>query len=108
MAWKNDAEKRRQDAEHYRAPEFVKNKPIVKRRANGRCECQGQCGKHAACGRRSSRIEVDHTVPLAIRIDHSLGNLAGLCPECHRAKTARDSHAARQAKRPAPRPRTQW
>jgi 5-methylcytosine-specific restriction endonuclease McrA len=99
MAWSNDPEKRRRDAEHYRNPEFVRNKPLVVRRANGRCE---------QCGKRASRIEVDHTVPLSVRVDHSLGNLRGLCTECHQVKTAKDSHAGRQAKRPAPRPRTQW
>jgi 5-methylcytosine-specific restriction endonuclease McrA len=98
MAWENSPEKRARDAEHYRHPEYVRNRPLALRRANGRCE---------KCGRRA-RLQVDHKTPLAILVDHSLANLWGLCGTCHSAKTAADSHAARQAKRPAPRPRTQW
>lgn len=105
MAWEKDAEARRRDAEHYRHPEYVRNRPIVLRRAAGKCE---------QCGKRTSRLQVDHRVPLSVRVDHSLGNLWALCGpssgpgSCHAAKTARDSNAARQAKRPAPRPKTQW
>jgi 5-methylcytosine-specific restriction enzyme A len=103
VPWNNDdPDKRRRDAEHYRDPEYLRNKPVVLRRAGGRCE---------QCGKRTSRLQVDHRVPLAIRVDHSVANLWALCSgpgSCHAAKTAQDSHAARRAKRPAPRPRTVW
>lgn len=103
VPWRNDDPgKRRQDAERYRDPEFVRNRALVLRRANGRCE---------GCGKRTGCLQVDHIVPLAVRVDHSVGNLQALCSgpgSCHATKSARDSHEARQAKRPAPRPRTQW
>jgi 5-methylcytosine-specific restriction endonuclease McrA len=98
VAWKNDPDKRRLDREHYQHPEYVRNRPVVLRRAGGRCE---QCGRRAL-------LQVDHKTPLAILVDHSLANLWALCGPCHAAKTARDSHAARRAERPAPRPRTVW
>lgn len=105
MPWKNDdPAKRRRDAEVYRNPEFVRNRAVVLRRAGGRCE---QCGKRAA------RLQVDHRTAVSAtgRPDHSVANLQALCSgpgSCHSAKTAQESHAARQAKRPAPRPRTRW
>ena len=104
MPWRNDPGKRRRDAETYGDPEYRRNRAIVLRRAGGRCE---QCGKRAA------RLEVDHIAAVSAtgRPDHSLGNLQALCSgpgSCHSAKTAQDSHAARRARRPAPRPRTRW
>jgi hypothetical protein len=100
MPWSNDPAKRQRDAEVYQDPEFVRNKAVVLRRAAGRCE---QCG-----ARR--RLQVDHRTPVWIRLDHSLGNLWGLCLPCHQAKSAAEGHDARRRKpkRPAPRPRTQW
>ena len=102
MPWRNDPEKRRRDAKVYQDPEFVRNRAIVRRRAGGRCE---------QCGRTGRRLQVDHVVPVAVRVDHSLANLQALCSgpgSCHAAKTARDSHARRSAARPSPTPRTIW
>jgi len=85
----NTPAKRRRDAEVYRDPEFVRDRAIVLRRAGGRCE---------ECGRRG-RLQVDHITPVAVRVDHSLGNLQALCSgpgSCHAAKTARDSNATRR------------
>ena len=102
MTWKNDTASRQRDAERYRDPQYVRNSAIVRRRANGICE---QCG-------RRGRIQVDHKIPLAVRIDHSLANLWALCEPCHRSKTARDSrHAPRRPADPGfdnDRPRTQF
>jgi hypothetical protein len=92
VPWRNGPEKRRQDAARYRDPEYLKNKPLVLRRANGRCE---RCGKR-------TRLQVDHIIPLAVQVDHSLPNLMALCcgpGSCHAAKTARDSHAGQRRQR---------
>ena len=102
MPWRNDPEKRRRDAAIYQDPEFVKNRAIVRRRADGRCD---------RCGRRGRRIQVDHIVPVASGGGHGLDNLQALCSgpgSCHAAKTARESHAHRSAGRPSPTPRTIW
>jgi len=106
VAWSTDPEKRAKDVATYGSAEYRRNASIVRRRAGGKCE---------KCGRRARRLEVDHRVPVSATgvPDHSLANLWLLCADpgtnsCHGAKTAQESHAARQAKRPAPRPRTQW
>jgi len=104
MPWRNqDPAKRQQDAARYRDPEYLRNRRLVLRRANGRCE---------QCGRRTSRLQVDHIIPLAVRIDHSLANLQALCSgpgSCHATKTARDSRGHRQQRDPAfTASRTRW
>lgn len=102
MPWQNDPDKRRRDRETYEDPEFIKNRAIVRRRANGRCE---------RCGRTGRRIQVDHVVPRSQGGGHGLDNLQALCSgpgSCHAAKTARESHATRRPERPAPTPRTVW
>lgn len=94
MPWSNDPEKRKRDQE------FVRNRPVVLRWAGGRCE---QCG-----ARRP--LQVDHRVPVYIRVDRSLGNLWALCLPCHQVKSAADGHDPRRQRkpRPSPRPRTVW
>lgn len=104
MPWQNgDPAKRQQDRDRYQDPEFIRNRKVVLRRAAGKCE---------ECGRRG-RLQVDHRVPLSVRVDHSLGNLRALCcgpASCHSRKTAAEGHEARrrQAGRPSPTPRTVW
>jgi 5-methylcytosine-specific restriction endonuclease McrA len=105
MPWPNqDPAKRQQDRERYTDPEFVRNRKIVLRQASGRCQ---------QCGTTRRRLQVDHVVPLSVRVDHSLGNLRALCSgpgSCHARKTAAEGHAARGrgAQRPAARPRAWW
>jgi HNH endonuclease len=103
MPWRNqDPGKRRQDAERYRDPEYLRNRKVVLRRAAGRCE---QCS-------RRGRLQVDHITPLAVRVDHSLANLQALCSgpgSCHARKTARDSQGHRRPQDPAfTTSRTRW
>jgi 5-methylcytosine-specific restriction endonuclease McrA len=106
MPWRNDPDKRRRDNEHYRDPEFVRNRIVVLRRAGGRCE---------QCSKRTRRLQVDHKVPLSVRIDHSLGNLWALCSgpgSCHAKKTAQEGRGYRGGKRreiePPLQSRTVW
>ena len=106
MPWENDdPAKRRRDAERYRDPVYLRNKPVVLRRANGRCE---------QCGKRTTRLQVDHKTPLSVRIDHSLANLWALCSgpgSCHAAKSSREGGQARRARPRDPdftTPNTPW
>jgi 5-methylcytosine-specific restriction enzyme A len=99
-----DPAKRRQDGQRYRDPEYLANRALVLRRAGGRCE---------QCGKATRRLQVDHIMPLSVRVDHSLGNLQALCSgpgSCHARKSSAEGRAAQRGKpkRPAPTPRTQW
>lgn len=44
----------------------------------------------ASCGERAAE-ELDHVVPLHRGGSNDASNLQGLCPECHRRKTATDT-----------------
>lgn len=112
MPWNNTPDKRRQDQATYGDPEYVKNRRIVMRRANGRCECSGDCGGHEGlCGRRDRRLQCDHIIPASVTVDHSLGNLRAICAgpgSCHARKSAREGGRKGPAADPEPTPRTQW
>lgn len=64
----------------------------VMQRDGGRCRWRLPSGKR--CPRRAT--DVDHRVR---GDDHSLANLQALCPDHHKAKTAREAAAGRRAKR---------
>lgn len=112
MAWRKTAADRQKDDRIYRDPEYVRNRAIVMRRANGRCECPGDCGGHEGpCGRRDRRIQCDHINPASKGADHSLANLRGLCSgpgSCHARKSAAEGGPARQRGDPDFTPRTKW
>jgi 5-methylcytosine-specific restriction enzyme A len=106
MPWKNgDPEKRRRDQQVYGDREYQRNRKIVLRRANGRCE---------QCGTRSRRLQVDHIVPLSAGGTHDASNLQVLCSgpgSCHARKSAAEGGRSRSRKPsadPEPRPRTAW
>lgn len=115
MAWNKTAEGRRRDAATYQDPEYLRNRPIVMRRANGRCECPGDCGlEHRnPCGRRDLRIQCDHIIPRTRGGGNELANLRGICSgtgSCHAKKTAREGGGYRNPSQadPDPSPRTRW
>lgn len=84
-------------------------------RANGRCECDGRCGRASWHLGRDSRCEARHDQPLpkgwrviltTAHLDHDPsncddGNLMAMCQGCHLAYDA-DHHAeTRRARRNA-------
>ena len=73
----------------------------VKRRAGGRCECDGTaCGRDHLDGRCLEKgTDCDHK---GDRLDHRDSNLQWLCSDCHDLKTVRE----READRPRIKPRT--
>lgn len=101
MPWRDRTpEQRRRDNATYASPEYLRNRKLALRRANGRCE---------RCGRRA-RLQVDHVIPVAQGGSHALANLQALCSgpgSCHAHKTAVESHD-REPADPQPRPRTVW
>lgn len=110
MPWDNSPEKRRQDAAFYSDPTYRRNRAIVKRRANGRCE---------ECGHRHDRLQCDHAIPHTKGGSHGVENLRMLCAgdgscKCHERKTAgegggfRSNPGRRAARDPKPSPRTKW
>ena len=113
MPWDNTPGKRRQDAQTYGDPVYIRNREAARRRAGGRCECQGKCGNHTGpCGRRDRRLQCDHIIPRTQGGSHALANLQMLCSgdgSCHAAKTAQEGGGYRkQAGDPQPRRRTAW
>lgn len=115
MPWDNSPEKRRRDARVYQDPEYVRNRELARQRAGGRCECQGDCGRHQGpCGRRDRRLQCDHDTPVSRGGGHELANLRmlgagdGTC-KCHERKTAQEGGGFRNPKGdPEPSPRTAW
>ena len=109
MPWSNDREARRRSDETYNDPEYRKNRAIVRRRANGRCE---------QCGHKHPRTQCDHKRNSAGlgKPDHSLANLWMLCAgegscKCHEKKTAQEGGGYRQSRAapdPGVQPRTKW
>lgn len=111
MAWKKTDADRAADAAFYSDPAYKRNKAIVRRRANGRCE---QCGhRHPT--------QCDHIIPRTKGGGHALDNLRMLCSgdgtcKCHEAKTATEGGGFRNPENkenrtprdPKPRPRTNW
>jgi 5-methylcytosine-specific restriction endonuclease McrA len=104
VPWRNDPAKRARDAKHYRDPEYLANRPLALARAKGRCE---------QCGATKRPLQVDHKVPLSVRVDHSLSNLTVLCSgpaSCHARKSAREGNEARRSRSADPKPSspTRW
>ena len=56
------------------------------------------CRQCQAAGRVSASTEVDHIVPRSRGGASVRENLAGICRDCHRAKTAAESLTARKAR----------
>ena len=107
MPWANDADARRQAAAIYGDPEYVKNRKIARRRADGRCE---------SCRHRHPRLQCDHKINAASegKPDHTLGNLQMLCAgpgscKCHEKKTSAEGSAGKlQSCDPPAQARTEW
>lgn len=108
MTWRKSAADRRRDAQVYQDPVYRRNRAIVMARANGRCECPGDCGAHEGpCGRRDRRIQCDHVIPVSKGGGHDLANLRAVCagpprpdgtPTCHAKKTAQEGGGYRAPK----------
>jgi len=58
----------------------------------------------AECGVLTTRVELDHIVPLGLDGTEDRANLQTLCPPCHRLKTTADQHAIRERQRDEGRP----
>jgi len=110
MAWKKTAADRKAEDAFYNDPTYRRNKAIVKRRANGRCQ---------GCNHRHDRLECDHIIPRVKGGTHALENLMMRCAgdgtcKCHEAKTAtegrgfRANGGDRAPRDPKPKPRTNW
>jgi 5-methylcytosine-specific restriction endonuclease McrA len=112
MTWEKTDADRKADAAFYSDPLYRRNKAIVKRRANGRCE---------DCGHRHDRLQCDHVIPRTKGGTHAIGNLRMLCSgdgtcRCHEKKTAQEGGGYRAnrgngnktPRDPKPRPRTSW
>ena len=113
MPWDNSRDARQRSDKTYKDPEYRRNRAYVMRRAGGRCECEGGCGRHAGpCGRRDRRLQCDHIIPRAQGGGHDIGNLQALCSgpgSCHASKTGRMSKGGSRAPADPPfQPRTAW
>jgi 5-methylcytosine-specific restriction endonuclease McrA len=107
MPWKNDPEKRRQDARNY-GPEYKRHRAVAWRRAGGRCELL----ENGRPCRSRDRCQVDHKIPVSQGGTHSLDNLRVLCAFHHQAKTAQEGKGYRAGRKPKAEPalitRTVW
>jgi 5-methylcytosine-specific restriction endonuclease McrA len=109
VTWEKTAADRKAEDAFYNDPVYRRNKAVVKRRADGRCE---QCGhRHPT--------QCDHVIPRIKGGGHAVENLRMLCAgdgtcKCHEKKTATEGggYRARPGSRaprdPRPRPRTKW
>jgi 5-methylcytosine-specific restriction endonuclease McrA len=102
MPWRNDPEKRRQDAQRYGAA-WRRARDAQLRKANWRCEIriQGVCIGAAS--------EVDHVDGAENDPQHR--NLRAACKPCHDKVTAQQGggfRSRRVPRDPDPRPRTEW
>jgi 5-methylcytosine-specific restriction endonuclease McrA len=108
VPWRNDPEKRRQDAGFYGDPEYKRNRAAAWKRAGGRCEVLTE-GKR--CGSRDG-CQVDHIIPRAQGGTHHMDNLRVACAPHHRAKTAQEGRGYRGGRRTKDEPvlvtRTKW
>jgi 5-methylcytosine-specific restriction endonuclease McrA len=69
--------------------EFVRSLVIVElalRRANGRCEMPNCASDLFRTTAGEPYLEVHHIVPLSEQGEDVIGNVAALCPRCHRAQ----------------------
>lgn len=111
VAWKKTAAERKAENAFYSDPVYLRNKAIVKRRANGRCE---QCG-------HMHPTQCDHVIPRTQGGTHAIENLMMKCTgegtcKCHEKKTAgegggfrnRANRGSRAPRDPRPSPRTKW
>lgn len=106
MPWQKSAADRKADDAFYGDPVYKRNKAIVKRRANGKCE---------ECGHRHP-TQCDHVIPRTQGGGHAVANLMMRCTgegtcKCHEKKTATEGggfRATRAAADPEPRPKTVW
>jgi 5-methylcytosine-specific restriction endonuclease McrA len=117
MPWtRKTPEERRQDARNYGTAEYKRNRAVVLRRAGGRCECTGECGKHTGdCARRDRPLQTDHIIPASQGGGPQVENLRALCGgpgSCHAAITAQQGKGFRsggnRCSDPAPRQSTLW
>lgn len=115
MPWSKTPESRRRDAQTYGTPEYKRNRAVVLRRAGGRCECTGACGKHTGvCGRRDRPLQTDHIIPASEGGGPEVRNLRAICGgpgSCHAAITAQQGGGYRRRSRrtdPEFTPRTLW
>lgn len=114
MPWQNTPEKRKRDAAVYSDPEYVRNRTLARERAAGRCECQGDCGKHDGPCRKRGVLQCDHVIPVTRHGGHELANLRMLCSgpgSCHAAKSAQEGGGFRNPRStadPDPVQRTRW
>lgn len=93
MGWKKTPEDRARDAAVYRDPEYVANRKLALKRAGGKCEQLLDTGQR--CG-SSSRVQVDHIIPVTQHGTHHLDNLRVLCKRCHDKKTAQEGGGFRK------------
>lgn len=110
MPWRDDPAKRRRDQQVYGSPEYLRNRAVARRMANGRC---------AKCGHKHEKLQCDHINPKGPSgtYDNSLANLQMLCTReaggcgCHEAKTYAERgipRGRRRAADPQPRPDVWW
>ncbi|MBN8431820.1 HNH endonuclease [Microbulbifer salipaludis] len=79
----------RQANRRYKSKEYLRNREIIKRLANGLCE---HCTK---LGRVTEGTECDHKVPRSRGGSDDVSNLQWLCKSCHARKTAQEGGGAR-------------
>jgi 5-methylcytosine-specific restriction endonuclease McrA len=83
-------------AHHYEGPAWEATRKAILRRAKGRCECVGECGKHqgATCGRldrseyRNEKNKAVFVILTIAHLNHVAGddrpeNLRAWCQACH-------------------------
>jgi hypothetical protein len=106
MPWEKTPADRERDRQIYQDPEYVRNRAVCKRNANGRC---------AQCQHRHTRLQCDHITAVTQGGTHALENLRMVCAgpgscRCHERKTAGEGGGYRAKPRPDPpaQPRTRW
>ena len=102
MAWRKTPADRQRENAVYQDPVYQANRKVCLTRAAGRCQ---------NCGKRTTRLQADHIVPVSQGGTHDLANLQALCAgpgSCHARKTAAEGQGFRRRPDPEPRPRTAW
>lgn len=81
--------RKRWDTAFYNDPEYKRARLLAMRRDRFRCL---RCGRGKPDG---VKLEADHVIPLRDGGTHDVKNLATLCRDCHRQKTAAQRRARR-------------